>query len=685
MRRTIPPYLSPLTSHPLRCPADVDALKLSDDFVLRSRPCRSRRRHRAQALDPAPVPLLDRARIARRHRRHRAGGERSGRTVFGRRDRRLRLFRPARRRCTPSSAPTAIPAARLEHRPRGPRSGSSPRRCCARCPRSRCSRCRSARCTWPTDADVVPALRMDAYTGGERPTGIPVGVYARRRPRVARSTSTPTSCSAPRRRTSTSPASRASPPRPARSSSSSRASSRPFPAHKGSVAALCFNVKGPDLCFLDQPAALTERRSRGSTPGSGLARRAVRSGRATSRPYKADGVNLNTLRTHPRRSPPTPSRWSGASARCSTTPRSCSTATTSTPRRTRSSISWPSGWSGASSRTDSLRGRAVPGARASPISRSSSAPSSTSWRRMAQGGEVWRTHHIATIRKVRNRLGNISTRAKGLVTDDGARQRPALGRLRGPQRVRGGRGRARPAGAGPGLRPRVSKLREHLERRDLGVDHVVVFVDELNKYAPADGPDTYVRKMLLDLSERGRYLGPGALLGPAVPLPGAAAGGGQRGHGASSAGWTRTSWPRRATPTLSPGHQDQAGHAAQGRADGPASALHPADLRPVSAARGARRAARGWSGSRPAPTCPSTRRWPGSSARWTPHHGRPGARAGGAAGAEDDVRRALARTRRTRPDDVLAFFTAAWAVGSSRRSPPGGPVRPLPSSADPYP
>jgi len=36
---------------------------------------------------------------------------------------------------------------------------------------------------------------------------------------------------------------------------------------------------------------------------------------------------------------------------------------------------------------------------------------------------------------------------------------------------------------------------------------VVVFVDELNKYAPADGPDTYVRTMLLDIAERGRYLG----------------------------------------------------------------------------------------------------------------------------------------------------------------------------------
>ncbi len=46
-----------------------------------------------------------------------------------------------------------------------------------------------------------------------------------------------------------------------------------------------------------------------------------------------------------------------------------------------------------------------------------------------------------------------------------------------------------------------------MERRDLGVEHVAVFVDELNKYAPQEGPDTYVRKMLLDLSERGRYLG----------------------------------------------------------------------------------------------------------------------------------------------------------------------------------
>jgi hypothetical protein len=126
---------------------------------------------------------------------------------------------------------------------------------------------------------------------------------------------------------------------------------------------------------------------------------------------------------------------------------------------------------------------------------------------MGKGGEVWRTHHVATIRKVRNRLGNISTRSKGLVTDDGVVNDLPWGRFedRSVQVID-------VAGLDPLAQDLVfarvvSKLREHLERRDLGVDHVVVFVDELNKYAPAEGPDTYVRKMLLDLSERGRYLG----------------------------------------------------------------------------------------------------------------------------------------------------------------------------------
>jgi len=121
--------------------------------------------------------------------------------------------------------------------------------------------------------------------------------------------------------------------------------------------------------------------------------------------------------------------------------------------------------------------------------------------------DMWRTHHIATIRKVRNRLANISTRCKGLVTDDGPSNDLPWGELQDRTVYVVDVANVDPLGQDLVFARVVSKLREHLERRDLGVDAVVVFVDELNKYAPADGPETYVKKMLLDISERGRYLG----------------------------------------------------------------------------------------------------------------------------------------------------------------------------------
>src|SRR5204863_6767053 len=126
---------------------------------------------------------------------------------------------------------------------------------------------------------------------------------------------------------------------------------------------------------------------------------------------------------------------------------------------------------------------------------------------LAGRGDMWRTHHIATIRKVRNRLSNISTRCKGLVTDDGPSSDLPWGRFEDRTVYVVDVANVDPLGQDLVFARAVSKLREHLERRDLGVDAVVVFVDELNKYAPGDGPETYVKKMLLDISERGRYLG----------------------------------------------------------------------------------------------------------------------------------------------------------------------------------
>jgi DNA helicase HerA-like ATPase len=123
------------------------------------------------------------------------------------------------------------------------------------------------------------------------------------------------------------------------------------------------------------------------------------------------------------------------------------------------------------------------------------------------GEGYWRTHHVATIRKVRNRLSNISTRCAGLVTDDGAVSDLPFGTF-ADRTVYVVDVASLEEDAQDLIFARiVTKLREHLEKRDLGVNHVIVFVDELNKYAPGDGHDTYVRKMLLDLAERGRYLG----------------------------------------------------------------------------------------------------------------------------------------------------------------------------------
>ena len=353
-----------------------------------------------------------------------------------------------------------------------------------------------------TDDDVVLALRMDAYTAGDRPTGIPVGLY------VAGGLESPvyldcdfllgpeaahlniTGVSGLATKTSAVEFLLGS-------------IFQTFPRHKGTVAALCFNVKGPDLCFLDQPAHLSDE-DRRQYARLGLRPEPFRDAHYYA-PFKADGVNLNTLRTNEGLSANThPLVWGLREVldyaevvlnRDDVDAKADAFIDFLAERVV-----------GREYQDDMLRGK--------PFHVQSFADLEEFFRAifdfmevLGKGGEVWKTHHLATIRKIRNRLSNISTRSKGLVTDDGVAHDLPWGAFAD---------RSVHVVDVAGLDPLaqdlvfariVSKLREHLERRDLGVDHVVVFVDELNKYAPADGADTYVRKMLLDLSERGRYLG----------------------------------------------------------------------------------------------------------------------------------------------------------------------------------
>jgi hypothetical protein len=351
-----------------------------------------------------------------------------------------------------------------------------------------------------TDADVAVALRMDGYLKEGSSTGIPIGVYRAGGtdaaiyldadfllgPEAAHLNITGVSGLATKT-----------------SAIEWILSSifTHFPESKGSVAAVAFNVKGPDLCFLDQPGKVDDA-DKVLYDKCGVDPAPFEKTHYFA-PYKPDGFSLNTLRSN------------------------------EALQHNVSSLTWglrevlqyaevllnkDDVDAKADALIDFIRERIVDRDFSDPLLGNKryqvrSFADLEAWFRDVLGAmegknnEGWRTHHIATIRKVRNRLSNISTRCAGLVTDDGAVSDLPFGSFQ-DRTVYVIDVASLEEDAQDLIFARVvTKLREHLEKRDLGVNHVIVFVDELNKYAPNDGQDTYVRKMLLDLAERGRYLG----------------------------------------------------------------------------------------------------------------------------------------------------------------------------------
>ena len=275
-----------------------------------------------------------------------------------------------------------------------------------------------------------------------------------------------------------------------------------FPESKGSIAAVCFNVKGPDLCYLDQPAVRLEDSDRALYEKMKVEPAPFKKVEYFA-PYNAKGYSLNTLRSNEALTHNvTPLTWG--------------------LREVLQYAEVLLNKDDLDAKADALidfiseRVVGVRMERDGPLSRDHSVESFAdleAWfRDLLQGMEAknqdsWRTHHIATIRKVRNRLINISTRCAGLVTNSGEVSDLPFGSFE-DRAVYVVDVASLEEDAQDLIFARiVSRLREHLERRDLGVKHLIVFVDELNKYAPNDTQDTYVRKMLLDISERGRYLG----------------------------------------------------------------------------------------------------------------------------------------------------------------------------------
>ena len=274
-----------------------------------------------------------------------------------------------------------------------------------------------------------------------------------------------------------------------------------FPEKKGTIAAVAFNVKGPDLCYLDQPGRLEpadevmyEKMGVPAKPFANVRYYAA---------YDAGGYNLNTLRSNEAMLHNVhPLTWGLREvlqyAEVLLNKDDVDAKADAVIDFIRDKIA------GREFRDERLAKRTY---------KVESFAELDEWFRDVlsmleeNNSESYRTHHVATIRKVRNRLTNIALRCAGLVTAEGTVSDLPFGSFedRGVYVVDVA---LLEEDAQDLIFTRiVSKLREHLERRNLGVDHVVVFVDELNKYAATEGPETYVRKMLLDIAERGRYLG----------------------------------------------------------------------------------------------------------------------------------------------------------------------------------
>ncbi|HEX3867231.1 MAG TPA: hypothetical protein VHV78_10775, partial [Gemmatimonadaceae bacterium] len=350
------------------------------------------------------------------------------------------------------------------------------------------------------DNDVAVALRMDGYLAEGARTGIPIGVYR------AGGTNTPIYVDADfligpeaAHLNITGVSGLATKTSAIEWILSSIFSH--FPAQKGSIAAVCFNVKGPDLCYLDQPGQIDEA-DRALYERCGVTPAPFENVHYYA-PYKPDGYSLNTLRSNEQLLHNVSSLTWGLRE---------------VLQYAEVLLNKDDVDAKADALIDFIRERVVDRDFTDPVLGGKhylvrSFADLEQWFRdllsgmESKGNEGWRTHHVATIRKVRNRLSNISTRCAGLVTDDGAVSDLPFGSFDDRTVYVIDVASLEEAAQDLIFARVVTKLREHLEKRDLGVKHVIVFVDELNKYAPNDGQDTYVRKMLLDLAERGRYLG----------------------------------------------------------------------------------------------------------------------------------------------------------------------------------
>src|ERR687886_100242 len=121
----------------------------------------------------------------------------------------------------------------------------------------------------------------------------------------------------------------------------------------------------------------------------------------------------------------------------------------------------------------------------------------------------WNGHHQATIAKVRNRFGILPSKCAGLLVH-GRVEYDGSPEVDGPFEDREMRvvdiSHLSSVPQDLVVTKVINSVWEMAEQGRLGVDKLIIFVDELNKYAPSGSKTSSLKDTLVDISSRGRHL-----------------------------------------------------------------------------------------------------------------------------------------------------------------------------------
>lgn len=125
-----------------------------------------------------------------------------------------------------------------------------------------------------------------------------------------------------------------------------------------------------------------------------------------------------------------------------------------------------------------------------------------------ESGDYWEGHHKATIRKAQNRFKGLQDKLGGLLAHGKVRSKsiPTADSPFVDQELRViDISQANSTASELLVTSIINAVWKMAEKSELGVDKLIVFVDELNKYAPAGG-EGGLRDTLVDIAARGRHL-----------------------------------------------------------------------------------------------------------------------------------------------------------------------------------